>query len=565
MKDEEKKDDNKNSFIKHCGEVCPVISLLAILFLLVGPMEIYGGNLQEFNFEIGSFLGLFLVAFFLVIIIGTVGVSILPEKIRTMVVMLLFAFGIMAYVQNMFMNQNIFNADGSRVDWNGLKSATVGNTIIWILGLAAIIALLLVLKKQNKKIMKWTSAFIVAIQLVSVVTLLISAVTYTRVNNNYILSGEHEFELARGNNIVVLLLDRYANDEFEDLLSKDASYRNTFADFTYYSNADSHYNYTFPSMAHMVTGQEIDRSLAREEWTKQIWENQDCQNFYARMHEAGYTCNIFSDVEAYVALGSLDNLNGKFDNVVECEPRIDKGLICRLLEKMTIYKFAPFLIKPKFEVDYNVFQQTVIYDREDGTVAFDNGMFYEQIREQGLDINEDMENAYSFIHLSGLHSPYHTAADGTYVEESSKKESKLGIQVMIQEYLEQLDKAGKYEDTTIIITSDHGMSHAEREPQPLFLVKMAGESHEEMQETSAPISHDDFLATILEIAGIKEETDGTSIFDWQDGDVRQRELWYPYSDKEIQCYVYEGDREVLKQKMDEKEFDLYETSFDWHW
>ena len=542
-----------------------LLSFPVFLVGILGPLEIYTGNWQDFPFTVHTFFWMFFAGSLILLLVGSFLFSLIPEKMVKPFQTGIFAITIMAYVQGLFLNRKLIQDDGSALDWQQLKNYSYGNLAVWLLGIVILCVISVMIKEKAGKIICTMSACLAAVLLLTSLSLLIPAFSYEHVSHNYILSGEHQFELAKEDNIIVILLDRYANEEFEQLLEEDLEAAKAYRDFTYYNNADSGYNYTFPSMAHMLTGQEVDTKLTREEWTNQIWQAESCRDFYQKMHENGYTCNLFSDVEIPVAIGSLENVAGSFDNVVECQPRIDYGLTGRLLLKMTVYKYAPYLLKPRFEVAYNAFQQAVIYDREDGTVRFENSLFYEKLREQGLSVNEEMKKQYSFIHLSGLHSPYHTAENGCYIEESGKQATKKGIQIMLQTYMQELKDSGKYEDATLIITSDHGMNLSEHKPQPLFLIKQQGEHHEVMQVNSAPISHDDYLATILAAADIDADGAGTSIFDWEADDERLRKVWYPYSDSEIICYEYQGDRNSLCEKMEHSDYTVAETLSDWHW
>lgn len=49
--------------------------------------------------------------------------------------------------------------------------------------------------------------------------------------------------------------------------------------------------------------------------------------------------------------------------------------------------------------------------------------------------------------------------------------------------------------------------------------------HDRMETNSAPVDYDDFQATILEIIGQKDNSFGTSFFDWKKGDVRRRVVY----------------------------------------
>ncbi len=158
---------------------------------------------------------------------------------------------------------------------------------------------------------------------------------------------------------------------------------------------------------------------------------------------------------------------------------------------------------------------------------------------------------FSVIHLMGLYDLWHTNADGTYsVEETSLSETSEGVAVVMQEYIRQLKalEGDVYDNATIIITADHGIDR--NTPQPIYFIKPPYVSQEEMQITSAPISHDDFQATVLTCIGQDTSGYGTSVFDWKEGDQRTREYWFPADRvvdgaKGFYVYTYDTDRYEL--------------------
>lgn len=69
---------------------------------------------------------------------------------------------------------------------------------------------------------------------------------------------------------------------------------------------------------------------------------------------------------------------------------------------------------------------------------------------------------------------------------------------MLDAYLQQLKDLGIYDNSTIIITADHG---SEARSQMIFFMKGKNETHDSMQTTNAPISLNDLVPTIVEAIG----------------------------------------------------------------
>ena len=118
---------------------------------------------------------------------------------------------------------------------------------------------------------------------------------------------------------------------------------------------------------------------------------------------------------------------------------------------------------------------------------------------------------------------------------------------------------GLYEDANIIVTADHG-SWYNNDTQPIFFLKKSGEKHERLQTNTAPISLDDFQATIMSLIGEDSAEYGTSVFEWQPGQERERTVYMRFTDDAYPDvpgssfniyggYTYMTDKEELNAKV----------------
>ena len=180
--------------------------------------------------------------------------------------------------------------------------------------------------------------------------------------------------------------------------------------------------------------------------------------------------------------------------------------------------------------------------------------------EKGLTVDQTDKKYIQMIHLRGAHAPYSADANGNYNASVGRNENIAGYMHMVDDYIQRMKALGLYDDATIIITADHGDKGTNM--QVVYWIKQAGEHHDSIPVTAAPISHDDFPGTILSLIGA-DYPYGKSIFDWHDGDVRQRSCsvvdrdtsLYPlvtsFSDLELgahnmwKTYTYTGDGQEL--------------------
>ncbi len=541
-----------------------IVLMPIISYVILGPLEIYFGNEKDFAFSYGDFFWLLLLIATAVWAIGSLLVAALPEKLCVIANAVILGIAIVSYIQNMFMNVKLSEADGSPMNWNELKSFTIINLIIWIVILALVICGSVFLKKYWTKISMGAAAFFSLIQIVAVISLLLPAMTEHKESGNLQMATDERFQVAKENNIIIFVLDTFGNMQYEEALKKYPEIAEDLSDFTFYNNADCHYYCTFPSMTHMLTGNDFDFNATSEGWMQTAWTSERAVDFYQTLHDDEYTVNLYSATPGYV-YGDLENLYGKIDNVRGVDTIVKKGVLVKRICKMSIYKYVPYIVKPYFEVLSKEFDSVVEYAEGDSCTD-DNGEFYQLLLNNPLEISNDMKNAVIIQHIFGTHQPYTLNQNAEIVEEADRIDTIKGLSVILNEYMQQLKDIGMYDDATIIITADHGAWYG-GDTQPIFFIKQSGETHEALVVNEAPISLDDMQATILSLAGEDYSAYGTSIFDWNADDVRERTVYMRENDEqypEVQGssfnvyyqYTYVGKRNNLNERVEQGPDDI---------
>lgn len=541
-----------------------IVLMPIISYVILGPLEIYFGNEKDFAFSYGDFFWLLLLIAIAVWAIGSLLVAALPEKLCVITNAVILGIAIASYIQNMFMNVKLSEADGSPMNWNELKSFTIINLIVWIVILALVICGSVFLKKYWTKISMGAAAFFSLIQVVAVISLVLPAMTEHKESGNLQMATDERFQVAKENNIIIFVLDTFGNMQYEEALKKYPEIAEDLSDFTFYNNADCHYYCTFPSMTHMLTGNEFDFNATSEGWMQTAWTSERAVNFYQTLHDDEYTVNLYSATPGYV-YGDLENLYGKIDNVRGVDTIVKKGILVKRICKMSIYKYVPYIVKPYFEVLSKEFDSVVEYAEGDSCTD-DNGEFYQLLLNNPLEISNDMKNAVIIQHIFGTHQPYTLNQNAEIVEEADRIDTIKGLSVILNEYMQQLKDIGMYDDATIIITADHGAWYG-GDTQPIFFIKQSGETHEALAVNEAPISLDDMQATILSLAGEDYSAYGTSVFDWNADDARERTVYMRGNDEqypEVQGssfnvyyqYTYVGKRNNLNERVEQGPDDI---------
>ena len=307
-------------------------------------------------------------------------------------------------------------------------------------------------------------------------------------SENYTLLGNEQFCAGEDGNIIVIILDTYSNAHLNALLKKNPDAQKGLEDFTYYNNYDCCFVVTYPSVVMMLTGYEYDNTVTIGQWFSNAWKSKRAKSFFKTMKKKGYESYLYS--VGSVNLGLKSDALGLFKNLVRNS------------------EYSGEVIKQK--VSQN---------------------FYTAVQENGVTTRPGKR--FIIQHLYGLHTPYNVDENGNPKTESTQAEAASGWLTIAKAYLEALKKAGVYDNSTIIIMADHGPKVIEKF-QPIFLIKLAGETHKKMQKTNAPVSHREFQSTILHCAGVsKKELPSKTIFDYEEDEERERTV---YINKKVAKY-----------------------------
>lgn len=530
--------------------------LLGFMILIFGPAEIFFANITEFEFLYGEFAGYMAILFLVSVLLLTAVLTILPEKIHRIVLSVIFGISLAGYLQIMFLNKNL---DLLGVNPNGYQVQTsqwIGNVIIWLVVIAAVIALAILKKEIWKKLVLYLASFLICIQVVALVSLLATAPqeAYKRLQGSDRLSGEEQYTVSANENIIVFVLDYFSSLYLQQMLEVYPDGADCLHDFTYYSNADCTYYGTFPSLAHMLTGCEVDPAVSIDEWCRSIWENESTVDFYRELKDNNYKANVYTtDSNVLTSANGCKILRDKVSNITN-EPQevsVNTGLLIKTLTKMSCYRMAPDVLKQQFYI--NVSEYSLIVEKLGDGILQTNSDFYAKLKEQGLKADES-SNYFIVQHLIGTHE-FNTDENGNYREKTSVEETARGCMTIMEAYLNQLKELGVYDDATIIITADHGGCDKE-DLQVIYFVKKPGETHEVSPVTNAPVSHCDLLPTVAQMAGLDYTKYGDSIFDFDQDEQRERTLWLrtedpDYSEGAYYCYAYTGDILALITQIDE--------------
>ena len=487
--------------------------LLFTVFTYV-PTESYFTNAKDFMFVYFDFAPYLFIKTAVLTLIAAAAACALNEKLFRVAAAAAAGLTLCVYCQYMFMNGDLPLDMGGKPDWDALHTRSVINALIWAaLFLLPIVFTLLAGRirfisgnaaARNAHLL--LGCLICGMQLVSMVTMIFSSQQSLFRHERYVLDNSEQFVVSGKKNIITILLDASDRHYFDEAYEKDPEKFEFLHDFTYYTNCCMMYDSTYISIPQMLSGAAEPPREEVVDWEERVWHEEPCETFYSRLHEAGYKVNLFGDFSYNTAA-----YRDKADNCIyqaEDKITVNRQSLYDSLGRFSAYRYMPMLMKPSFDDAADDLGYAVTMEND---CIIDNFKFLENLRLQQSD--ED-KNYFIFEHLIGTH-----------LNAGATEPNVNACLEILRSYTDQLRELGLYDDAVIIVTGDHGV-HFNKDNFPVCYVKRAGEHHDMMQYSDAPIHHQDYLATCLDAAGLKRDGDeelfGRPIFDIPEDEQRER-------------------------------------------
>ncbi|MCM1298888.1 MAG: hypothetical protein NC203_05215 [Firmicutes bacterium] len=490
-------------------------ALVFTLFIYL-PTDSFINNAEDFPFTYQSIIFYMLIPLAAVfLVLGLIAVF-LKERLLKGYLSFLAGINLAVFIQYMFLNRNLSAITGDKIHWEEHTKFSVLTAVIWI----AVLVLPFLLEKLAPKVwaavVKKIPLFIGLIEAVSAVILMLFSSGDAFRGDVYALSGEEQYKVSPGKNIITIILDAADNMYVKKLLNSDSEVFDGYEDFTLYTNTCSVFDSTFQSLTQIYSGITEKPTGIVADWNRKAWDGEMAEEFYGRFHDADYKMNFFVD-----ANWVLTDLEGKADNLAPAALSSlgSKGRAVMDISALSLFRAAPFALKRFIPVE-NIDLESLVEknDKADfANEAFDGGI-------DGLSLADTEQNYFIVEHIKGVHAPFDIDGDPVktteYVLEIAKK------------YIEGLKRLGVYDDATIIVMADHGTHNITSYPAstPLFMIKEAGKSGDKLTLSGAPIYYADLMSTYLIGGGIFREEDrelfGSSIYDFNEASVRTRTANY---------------------------------------
>ena len=501
------KSKKKYGFVERILLLLPPTIFLIFTFAIYMPSSLFISNIDDFALDYIKIVPLIaLVSVAVLVIVYIIGLIIPLKRLFYSYVLLVFSLALGFYIQGNFLNPAFNSLNGKEIAWSEYKINGIISIIAWILVFVVPQVVYAIKENIMSLIVKWGSLFVTAMQLVSLVVLLLT--THKVVSNDFAVTKNGEFELSSKNNTIMFVVDTLDASWFEDMLLPNEEYKKSLKDFTYFDDAVAGGAPTVLGIPTLLTGKiDMDASRDTSEYYKDAYES---SSLFADMQKSNCNVKLFTEFYYldYCDKNSIDNLKMEQKYVISSR----RGFMECLYKFVSFYAMPQFL-KQNFWLYSGEFNQYItLEDNTSNLYKLDDAQFYQDFKEKGVTTQND-KDTFVMYHLNGAHSPYVMDENAQAVpSDSIGVDSQIrGIFKIIKEYMDELKAKGIYDSSTIIITADHG--GIDLYSNPAILVKERNANHDEMVVSDSKITFTNVNNTIASSTLKDSSAYGENVFE----------------------------------------------------
>jgi hypothetical protein len=541
-------------------------ALLVILPLcLFGPHTIFVGNQAEFSAPFWVLVRpLLLAGAALVLALIAIGVA-LPQVLFRPYIVLLFGVGVVLWIQGNFLVPDYGAFTGAEIDWSVDAWRNPYEITLWI----AIPALSIAAAKYVFPIAPFASGVLVALQAAALLTSVVRADAATPAQ--WRGPTDATFELSRSRNVIHIVLDAFQGDVFGEILAEERPMLDrSLSGAVYFANHIGAFPTTIVSIPAMLTGKAYrnDRPLQRY-----IFEILNEGSIFTSLRSSGYRVDVATGMhhgrESATNYVRLRRPYVSYDDYLQ--------FTAWQLADLSLFRHAPHILRPAIFNDES-WRLQAIFGPGDTSIrrhhAVNGAVVLDEFAKRLTPATD--QPVHKYIHVGIPHRPVTVNSNCEFIgvvratRANYKQQARCAVKRVI-EIFDRLKAAGVYDQTFVVVSSDHGIGS----PSPQFannrqtpmgaVARVAGNamallvvkplnSNGPIRISRAPTTISDIPVTILDGVGVapnlpgepalKLSEDATRVrpwafYDWERDDWGQN--YFPMLDiVEINGSVLDG-------------------------
>lgn len=511
--------------------IAPSIMSFVIAFMLFiyEPITTYASNTEDYWFDLKALLTNNLIIFAIVLIILlliSTFIYFIAKKSKKIIiyniyVITMFVCFISTYIQGNYLAGSLPTLDGTPIVWTNYTLQGIISIVLWIL----VIALNIVLYKKFKtekyiKITSYVSIVIFIMLFVSLISVFINNPEIYTKKGTFTPTNKNINTLSKEKNLLILLVDCVDSREFERVV-KENNKENVFEDFTYFPDTLSTYGFTRDSIPYIFSGIWYEAQTSYSQHYSNAFDN---SKLFHMLQDRQYDINIYDD-ELFIS--NNDTYNVK--NVEEISPKANFMSFAKQEAKYILFKYLPFQLKKYSRIETLDYAKCKIIQNKD-----DKNEIYTWLNLNNYELLDDIKvqdnNYFQFVHIEGGHLPYDLNENLEKIENGTYDDKLKATITIINKYLTRIRESGQYDNSAIIILSDHGYNGYEYvgRQNPVLYIKGFNERHS-LETSQKKVSFTDLNDSIyLDLLNGKQTNE--LLMDIREDRIR-RYLYYKEYDK----------------------------------
>lgn len=547
--------------------LAPAVLIISTIFVF-GPFVIYSGNVSEFRVSLIDILKYYAIpGFVLLAVFLSIGMA-LSKKYVKLYVSVIFAIGVLMWLQGNVFVWKYGLIDGQAFDWTKDQWRGWVDGSLWLL----LPAFSIFFHKKLYRFVMPGSILLICLQAISLsfYSFQYPEIWKRSVPQDYVTpKGIYEFSSKR--NVIQFILDAFQSDFFQDIIDEDRDYYNKALEgFTFFRETTGSFPTTYMSVPAILSGINYKNHIPMQDFVKLTLNGKTISNV---LYDKGYEVDL-------VHGGGRRYFEGRFSNAfwpgrLYGKTKYQSRDRAAFLMDLVLFRYVPHFLKPLIYNDQSWLIQRINRRNFGSQLIFSHREFLEDLIANMTPNRKDP--VYKFIHIMTTHSPLVIDENCEYAgrvlpftRKNLKIQLKCGLDDVIG-FFEKLKFLGIYDSSLIVLQADHGagvelamkgtnseldsdgfisgdyLTRVAASALPLLAVKPP-HSKGPLRISNAQAMLTDIPATISSILNLDERFPGRSVFDLDSKEIRERKTYhYTWQRTNWQdSYFYRLDEYIIK-------------------